>query len=270
MRPLAGYVGGKYYLVKTLLQLIPPHEVYVEVFGGMANLLFNKEPSKVEVYNDIDGELVNLFKVVRDKIDEFEKKFDFILYSRQIYREFLHDYKRGKHYQYDDVERAFRYFYLLNASFSGKIGGGWGHSKIINHTCAFVSKIERLREYHNRLKNVAIENLDFREILQRYDSKNTLFYLDPPYYLPARRSKKLYQYEMSDDDHRDLLKLVKKLKGKWMLSGYHNELYDQELRDYYYIEKEAVLFSQKEKGTNKEKAREVVWFNFEIENKILF
>jgi len=97
------YLGGKHFLLKELLKRIPPHDVYVEVFGGSADLLFHKPPSKIEVYNDIDGDLVNLFEVVRNNFDEFHEKAKWLLYSRQ-----LNDEWRKQPMPNDKIERAVR------------------------------------------------------------------------------------------------------------------------------------------------------------------
>jgi DNA adenine methylase len=105
------YLGGKHFLLKELLKRIPPHEVYVEVFGGSADLLFHKPPSKVEVYNDIDGDLVNLFEVVRNNFDEFHEKAKWLLYSRELHEKF------EKEKSNDKIEQALRTWYVYQTSF---------------------------------------------------------------------------------------------------------------------------------------------------------
>ena len=122
------YIGGKFHLLNTLIPLIPPHEVYVEVFGGAANLLFNKPLSKVNVYNDIDGELVNLFLVVRDSPDEFVERFNLILYSRGLYYRWLQEEQEGC-WPENPVERAARFYFIMRSSFSGLYSKGWSFKK---------------------------------------------------------------------------------------------------------------------------------------------
>jgi len=121
------YLGGKHFLVKRLLPLVPPHEVYVEVFGGAAALLFAKDRSPVEVYNDVDKELVNLFTVVRDRKDKFLKRLEWLPYSRELYYRFMADIDAGK--ITDPVERAAAFYYCMRSSFSGRWHARWAFGR---------------------------------------------------------------------------------------------------------------------------------------------
>jgi DNA adenine methylase len=217
-------------MVAKLLKLIPPHKVYVEVFGGGASLLLTKEPSPVEVYNDIDGDLVNLFRVLRDE-EKFQRFYRLVCltpYSREEYnfcRQTLEDCQ-------DDVERAYRFFVLARQSFGGRVFAGWGFSVTENArgmagACSsWLNAIEKLPEFHARIMRVQIEHNDFRKIIPAYDTPETFFYCDPPYVPDVRRLKQAYRYEMTLDDHKDLVDLLLRVRGKAMLSGYRHEVYE--------------------------------------------
>lgn len=224
------YIGGKGNMVNKLLKFIPNHKIYVEVFGGGASLLFAKKPSKVEVYNDIDGDLVNFFRVLRDKekFEEFYRKVCLTPYSREEFYFCRDTYKECK----DEVERAYRWFVMAKQSFCGDIGKNpsWGYvittssRNIAKIVLNWLSTIEMLPEIHQRLMIVQIENDDFRKIIPRYDTEETFFYLDPPY-VPETRKGGGYKYEMSLEDHKELVDILLKIKGKALLSGYKHDVY---------------------------------------------
>ena len=210
-------------MLKHILPLISQceHRCYVEVFGGAGHVLFNKEPSRIEVYNDIDEDLVNFFRVIRDeeKFRIFKDKIELIPYSRVEF-EFYREYEPK-----DEVEKAIKFVVLVRQSFSGNMGT-WGYGIKKNQAKAYFNAIQDLDRLKDRIKNVQIECRDFREVLKRYDSEETLFYCDPPYVLETRKEKKVYRYEMTDEDHKDLVGMLLKVKGKVMLSGYRNEIYE--------------------------------------------
>ena len=223
------WFGGKGHMVKKLLKLIPPHHTYVEVFGGAAALLFAKPPSPVEVYNDIDSGLVNLFRVLRDpeKFHKFYRLVCLTPYSREEWEFCRQTWESCE----DDVERAYRFFVVARQSFGGKFDEGWGFcvtatARNMSRSCStWLSVIEGLPEIHARIMRVQVENKDFRELIPLYDTEETLFYCDPPYVPDTRRSGG-YRYEMSLDDHCDLVELLLKVKGKVLLSGYRHYVYE--------------------------------------------
>lgn len=230
MRIPFSYVGGKHYMVKNLLPLIPRHITYVEVFGGVGHLLFAKDPniSKIEVYNDIDSNLVNLFRVIRnkDKFEEFTRLVSLTLYSREE-----HNYcKDNIGSCEDDIEKARMFFVMMKQSFNSCFGT-WRHSitfsrRGIAGTCSgYLGVIEKLPEIHARIMRVQIENDSFEKIISKYDTPDTFFYLDPPYLHNTRKSKKYYKNEMADEQHELLIDILLKIKGKALLSGYDNEIY---------------------------------------------
>jgi DNA adenine methylase len=229
MRSPIWYFGGKGKMVKNLLPLIPPHKIYVEVFGGGASLLFAKKPSPVEVYNDIDSDLVNFFRVLRDpeKFEQFYRKAVLTPYSREEYCFCRETFQECQ----DDIERAYRFFVTARMSFSGRILHGWSFTVtdssrgMAGAVSKWLSCLDGLPDIHERLMRVQIEHDDFRKIIPRYDTADTFFYLDPPYVPDTRRSGE-YAHEMTLDDHRELVEMLLAIKGKAMLSGYRHEVYE--------------------------------------------
>jgi len=277
------YFGGKGNMVAKLLKLLPSHRTYVEVFGGGASLLFAKQPSPVEVYNDLNSDLVNLFRVIRDPVtfQEFQRLVSLTPYSREefyYYRDTLDDSK-------DDLERAYKYFVISRQSFSGS-ESGWGYAVTLSHsnmsarTSKYLSIIAMLPQIADRLMQVQIEHDDFRKIIPRYDTPETLFYLDPPY-VPSTRRNGGYKHEMTTQDHEDLLKLLLNIKGKVMLSGYNNDLYRSYLdsRDgWHRIDYKTACYAvgkTRNSGLQgegiallKQPRTESVWMNYEIQQGI--
>ena len=269
MKSPISWIGGKFFLVEKLLELIPKHKVYVEVFGGAAHLLFAKDPfiSELEVYNDIDSGLVNFFRVLRD---EGKAK-------RLIEKVYLTPYSRGEYYYCretwesceDEVERAYRWFVVAKMSFAGRFGNSWGFNlesrKLVKN---WLNIPEKLIEVIERLKLVQVENRDFREVFKLYDSEDTFFYCDPPYLHEVRSRNNDYRYEMSIEDHKDLLSIILNVKGKVMVSGYDNELY-KVLEENGWIKKsfKVKCHSQKKKDERRDERIECVWMNYDIEKE---
>ena len=215
-------------MVAKLLPLFPSHYTYVEPFGGGASLLFAKAPSPVEVYNDLDGGLVNFFRVLRDprKFKQFYRLAQLTPYAREEYNSCRETWQDCA----DDAERAYRWFVVARMSFSGLFGVSWSSAVTTSRrgmasTCSlWLSCIEGLPQVAERLLRVQIEQADFRVILDRYDTPETLFYCDPPYVHDTRKGKR-YAHEMTLDDHADLVTLLLGIQGKAILSGYAHPVY---------------------------------------------
>jgi len=220
MRSPICWFGGKGKMLKKLLPLIPEHSTYVEVFGGAGSLLFSKDPSRLEVYNDIDDGLVNLFSVLRDQFEELNRLCTLTPYSRKIFDNMKEQY----HTEEDPVKKAWMFFTIARQSFSGNWGCGWSYSVAAHkqfgaNLNSYLSSIERLPQIAERLMKVQIECRDFRDIVKYYDSKDCFFYLDPPY-IPDTRSSGKYKHEISIEDHQDLADILLSVEGKVLLSGY--------------------------------------------------
>jgi len=173
------WVGGKRKLAKHLLPLFPAHACYVEPFCGGAALFFMKEQSKAEVLNDINGDIVNLYRVIQNHLEEFIKQFKWALTSREMFK-WLKDTPPET---LTDIQRAARFYYLQKLSFGSKVEGRtFGTSATSTSRLNILRMEETLSEAWMRLHRVTIEHLDWQECMRRYDRTGTLFYLDPPYW----------------------------------------------------------------------------------------
>lgn len=213
-RPLcASWPGGKFRLAKTIIPLIPEHDCYCEPFAGAAWILFKKPPSRVEILNDINNDLVNLYRVVREKPDALMEKFSLALKSRQEF-EYLKNMDASG---LDDVERAYRFFYVFSLAFGGKLNPPffcirsdkpWGHFN-------FRTIQDRLALAHARLVNVNFECLDFGKFIVRYDRPQAFFYCDPPYVGTENYYGRDF-YTMADLIR--LAEILGRIQGKFLLS----------------------------------------------------
>jgi DNA adenine methylase len=220
MDSVLNWVGGKSLSAEKIVKLMPDHDCYVEVFGGALWIYFRKSPSKVEVVNDINGELINFYRCVQRKHKEFLERTHYEMYSRELYYEYLNDFYSGKHKELDDVERAFRFYCLIKEAFGAKFGGGWGYSSARNMATAFFNEFLGFDAINERLKNTQIDNRDFEEIINGYDGERTLFYVDPPY---CGSANDLYYFKCVDTsfsmwDHQRLYMALKNIKGKFILT----------------------------------------------------
>lgn len=229
------WVGGKSRMRKTIIELLPKHSCYVEVFGGAAWVLFGKPVSDVEILNDIDQELINFFRVIRERPDDFIDSFDLELVSRA---EFERLSALDTH-SLNALERAHRFYYLIMAGWGGELNyprfqtsisdGGHGNRLI----GALKTLRERIDPIHTRLKTVIIENLSWQACVDRYDRTGCVMYLDPPY--PGNGVN--YYHNMRDwKDHEQLAHRLKQTKCQWILSSYESTkmrgLFD--LADYHF------------------------------------
>jgi DNA adenine methylase len=262
--PIFRYPQGSYYLVKKLLELIPPHDIYVEVFGGAANLLFAKEPSKVEVYNDINSELVNFFRILRDdeKWQKLQEKLLLTPYSREEF-----NLARQPAEGLDEIERARRFFVRIQMSFAGwGVAFGYNRSSQDNRALIYFNKIANFGLFHERIRSVIIENLDFEDVFKRYDTPNTFFFCDPPYIEHKVKSRTL-NLEMSLEDHIRLIRTVLQAKGKVLLLGYPHPVYRELERHGWHVRriKVRILFPKSDQTGGKRRIRyRYAWMNYQI------
>lgn len=210
MNPIIPWMGGKRRLAELLLSRFPPHTCYVEVFAGGAAVFFARHPADVEVLNDVNGELINLYRVVTHHLEEFCRQFKWALSSRQIFKWT----KETRPETLTDVQRAARFFYLQQESFGGKVSGQtWGTA-----TTAPPLNLLRIEENlsmaHLRLAGgVYIEQLDWAVCIDRYDRPHTLFYLDPPYWETVG-----YGVPFEWDQYEMMAQKLKTIKGKAVVS----------------------------------------------------
>jgi DNA adenine methylase len=256
-RPVLRYHGGKWILAPWIISHFPEHTTYVEPYAGGASVLLRKPRSYAEIINDLDGEIVNLFRVLRDQGGTLERDLKRTPFAREEFK--------GAYEPTDDpLERARRTII--------KSAMGYGSDGIRNNT-GFRSYARKERytipahDWANyidvisytveRLQGVVIENRPALELILKQDGPDTLFYVDPPYVHSSRASKspKRYRYEMADSDHRELARVLNMVKGKVVLSGYASQLYS-ELYDGWRREERAARADGARDRT------EVLWLNF--------
>jgi DNA adenine methylase len=253
MKPFISIIGGKTRRAKRLAGLLPPAKCYVEIFGGSAAVLFAKERSPVEVYNDADGELVNLFKVVRNRADELSEELRYLPTSRQMYRELLN----GITNMGDSVLRATRYYFILKNSFAAKPKGSFGYSRLVRPR---YSMLNDFLMWSERLNRVYIENLDFDRVIEKYDGEGTVFFVDPPY--PGR--ERYYNGGFKPTDHLRLRDVLISVAGRWLLT-YADAPEIRELYRPFNMFEEAVPYSASlDRGTRRPPTTELVIANYDI------
>ena len=209
------YPGGKTVYHGEILQYFPDHRRYVEPFGGGAALLLNKPKSYMEIYNDLDDDVVHFFEVLRDRREELEQWVENVPYSRAVYEEWVSEFYTG-HRPEDDIERAGRWFYLRYSQFNGSLDrrNGFKTGGKRNEARSFRGSIDDLETIASRLREVTIECQSYDQVLDRYDHPDTLFYLDPPYYdtdRPHYRVGKEFDHDRFVDELRDR-------DGYWIVS----------------------------------------------------
>ncbi|MBU1992002.1 DNA adenine methylase [Patescibacteria group bacterium] len=218
------WVGGKFYQTNMVIGMFPQHKCYVEVFGGAGHVLFTKTPSPVEVYNDLNSELVNFFMVARDHTEELMQRVDTLPYSRELLQKWANEPLPE-----DKIERACRWFYILCSSFGGIYGSGWAYSVQGNNAVSLRSSTERIKDVKARFNNVMIENVSYESCIQKYDRVDTLFFIDPPYM--GQTSKEFYYNKshnkipvFTEQDHILLAGILNNIKGKAIVSYFPTEL----------------------------------------------
>lgn len=222
---LVRWAGGKGKQLNELLPLVPQTRIYVEPFGGGCSVLLNRERSEVEVYNDLDSALVNLFEILREdeSAAEFVRLVDLTPYSRETFESCLSFEGIA-----DPVRRAVAFYTVLNQSISGKrlaSKGDWSRGRTDNLAERWFGRHEKLGVIHERIRHVQIECRDALDILQEWDTKDTTFYCDPPYILDTRRGKRYYAVEPGDDYHKELVDVLLRVRGNVVLSGYDHPTY---------------------------------------------
>ncbi|NIH11265.1 MAG: DNA adenine methylase [Serratia symbiotica] len=208
--PIIPWVGGKRRLAKHLLPLFPQHKCYVEPFCGGAALFFRKKASKVEVINDINGELINLYRVVKNHLEEFVRQFKWALSSRQIF-----DWQKATPTEVlTDIQRAARFYYLQNMAFGAKVEGQtFGTATTAPMGINLLRLEETLSIAHLRLARTTIEHLSWVECIEKYDRPHTLFYLDPPYW-----GTQGYGVEFGLEQYEAIAHLARTIKGNMIIS----------------------------------------------------
>lgn len=252
MKAVLKYPGAKNRITNWICSYIPKHSIYLEPFAGSLAVLFNKPRCHIETVNDLHGEVVNFFRVLRDNQEELRRRIELTPYSRE-------EYDKSYEQTEDSVERARRFcvrcwmgFGCANLYHNGFKTGQQMHSP--NPAKAWAGLPDIMLQAAERLKGVQIENLPALEILKRYNTSDVFVYADPPY-LHGTRKNYLYKHEMSDSDHEELLDTLTAHPGPVMISGYDNELYSQYLKGWRKVQKNTLA----ESGL---KRTETLWMNY--------
>lgn len=253
MKRILNYPGSKWRLADILIENTPIHTTYVEPFFGSGAFFFSKDPSQIETINDLNERVYNFFKVCRDQPEQLAKAIYFTPVSRQEQMMSTEEIQ-------DPLENARKFLVQSRQTIGGvqRYLGGWRTnidvlgSKTIRE---WQEMPDLIIEAAERLKHAQIENQDAVKLLRRYSRKDVFAYVDPPYLLSTRKGR-YYETDMEDDQQPELLEVLKDFKGKFILSGYDNELYDEILKDCYKV----YINAQAENGQSR---TEVLWMNYE-------
>ena len=262
MRAIFRYPGSKWGLADWIISHFPAgyeKMVYLEPFAGSAAVFFNKRPGAVETINDLDSDIVNLFRVLREQPDELKRALDLTPYSRE-------EYNRSFETTDDPLEKARRFVVRTTQAIGAKLDGkcGWRNHKqmkIGGTACKWGGITETLDEATKRLRGdtthlVQIEHMDALQLIARYDNPDVLMYLDPPYVRSTRKSGRLYRHEMNDAGQTEMLKLIAKSRAKIILSGYPSQLYDDHLPGW-------ITDTTTTHTTSSELVTEKIWMNYD-------
>lgn len=251
MAGLFSYIGGKNRLANGIIEILPKHTTYVEAFAGGAQVFFRKEPSKIEVLNDLDGEIVNLYRVCQQHYEELLRYFRFVLVSRKWFGLL----KSSDPESLTDIQRAARYLYILRNCFASLVRNPVYHRNVVQPPSFNLTGLPELIENaHKRLERVQLECAPYEEVLRRFDRPTTLFYLDPPYY-----GRKLYRHNLDEADFATLADQLGKLKGTFVVSLNDVPEVRELFRDFYIQGVELHYTSQKAAGR---RYKEVIITNF--------
>ncbi len=257
------YYGGKQTLVKYLLPLIPKHKLYCEPFFGGGAVFFAKPKSEVEVINDINGEIVNFFKVIKTKFALLQSEIKSTLHSRELYKNAMVVYEHPD--LFTDVKRAWALWVLTNQGFAGLIGS-WGFGKDDSKEAALANKRDAFtKEYEDRLTKVQIENNHAIKVISRCDDKETFIYADPPYIGSDQGHYKGY----SESDYKELLDTLSKVKGKFLLSSYPSKILNTYIKKYKWKVQKVTKNVAVTKNTDKVKT-EMIVMNYDPEKIKVF
>lgn len=255
--------GGKHYLARQIVALMPKHTHYVEAFAGGLSVLLAKDPNGVsEVANDLDGRLSNFWRILQDEalFNRFQRTLEAVPFSEYEWR--TTEEREGA----EPVDSAVAFFIHCRQSLAGRMDCFAPLSRtrtrrgMNEQASAWINAVDGLASVHARLRRVAILNRDALAVIRQQDEPETLFYLDPPYLGETRAAENVYAQEMGPRQHSELLGIVSKCQGKVMLSGYPSDLYDGRLREW--KRHTFALPNQAAGGKQKRRMTEVLWCNF--------
>ena len=260
MKAIMKYPGSKWSIADWIIRFFPEHHSYIEPFFGSGAVLFNKPRSNIETVNDIDGNVVNLFKCIREDPERLARAIYMTPYSRQVYEDAFSEVPE------EPYEKALNFYIRLNMGHGFRTNGekvGWKNdvqgrerSYASQDWCNLPEKIMLAAE---RLRGVQIENKPAVDLIRRFNFENVLIYCDPPYMLSTRYGKQ-YRCEMDEQDHEQLLEVLKAHKGFVIISGYETEMYDSILSGW--NKYSTTAYSQV-----CSKKKEIIWMNYDPPKK---
>lgn len=260
-----GWYGGKFSHLDWLLPLLPETTHFCEPFGGSAAVLLNRPPAPVETYNDLDSELVNFFRVLRNEKEGLIEAIGLTPFSREELRIATEDQEA----HLSDLERARRFFVRARQVRTGLAQtaseGRWAHCLLTSRAgmggavSRWLGSVEGLSEIVQRLLRVQIENAPALQVIARYDSPQTMFYCDPPYVHGTRGDSRAYGFEMTDAEHEELATTLRRLQGKVAISGYASELYEDLYAGWTRLEAPTRMVH-----SSKGERTEILWVNYEL------
>ncbi|WP_075343131.1 DNA adenine methylase [Tenacibaculum agarivorans] len=257
------YYGGKQRLAKTIISLIPDHTLYAEPFLGGGAVFWAKPPSKIEVINDVNEELINFYFVSKHHYKELEKLIQSTLHSRTQHREAQVIYKTPS--LFTKIQRAWAVWVLASQSYGSILTASWGSTKKNNSMALkiFNKKKSFIKDYTDRLEKVQIENTYALRIIRYKDSEDTFFYCDPPYI----NSDQGHYEGYTKENFKALLEALKNIKGKFLLSSYPSSLLDEYTKENGWCQKKMssqVAVATRNKKPNKTKI-EVLTANYPLD-----
>lgn len=258
MNAIIKYPGAKWGIAEWIISHFPPHHSYLEPFFGSGAVLFNKPRSNIETVNDMDGNVVNLFEWIRKDPERLADAIYWTPYAREVFEKAW----ETRHIETDSFQRAVNFYILMMMGFgcrSNDVKSGW-KKDVKGREAAYAAKCwnktpEAIKQAAERLRGVQIECKPAVDLIRQFNFQNVLIYADPPYVLDTRYGKQ-YANEMSDEDHTELLEVLKLHNGPVLLSGYDSELYNDLLCGW---NRDAVCSRNCKTG----KRTEILWMNFD-------
>ena len=264
------YVGGKFYIKDWIISFFDySKDCYIELFGGGGHILLAKPPHKIEIFNDNDKLLINLFKIIREKGEKLAEELEKIPYSREIFNEF----KKSDWDKLDDFEKAVRWYYILKNSFSGSLRS-WSYGFIKNNAKAYFNSLYLLKEMKKRIKNVQIECKDYKDIIKsitKEKQKNIMIYADPPYI-----NANYYNTSWTLEDHKEFAEIMNNLDCSIAISYYKTkeiiEWYPKNKWHYNYkkTKKHSYGITKDAKQNTKPNATELLLTNYETQKQLWY
>lgn len=250
LKPPIARMGGKSKSRKRIIEMIPEHICYVEPFFGAGWVYFGKDQSKVEVINDVDRELINLFKMLKYHAEEIQRLLTFEVSGRDAF----YTYKKMNAGELTEIQRAIRFIYIISQSFASK-GGVYGYGTTTKPSPQ-IFNTDDLMKLKERLRNTYIENLSFEIVFEKYDRPYSFFFCDPPYFETDG-----YENKFEKEDHIVLSNILKNIQGKFLLTINDHEMIRELYKDFNMQENE-VMYSVSKEVSGRKKFNELIITNY--------